>query len=183
MKLVTLLYLIVPIQGFRTSNLHMKLSESKNNIIKTLKHNNDNVFTKSPDLEIYDEQFTLSVNGTQIINKSKYKSLHKKVQKCKNYISQDTTIDNNFNYMDCKNYIENETTCNFRLRFFPKSMKIKMRSRYFIDLNEKITNHNVLSVYLNEKQINVIDLLNSYFEKNKKNLSFITFLVYTFTRK
>ena len=170
----------------QTTSYHMTMTNANNkanHLIKTLKTNNENIFKKSPNLSMFDDKFVLSVNGTAILPRTRYKSLFRKLQKCKNYISDDTTISNNFYYNENKKQnIVSYTECKFKLKFSSRHMRLQINSNYLLNSNFKVIEHELVSLSLNDTEMNVLDLIKTYFEKNSHNKSFINFLVFIFTK-
>lgn len=166
----------------KTYSLQTQISSNNNNyqttrIINKLKINNNNVFTQTPDLSIYNDKFVLSVNGTYVFNKQKYGSLYRKVKSCKKYISRNTKINNTFDILHDNQSILSNTLCNFDFRFFSNPMKITMVSKYIFNDDFEIIRHDIENLEINNKKINALSLFTSYLEM-KNTRSFIGFVLF-----
>lgn len=165
--------------------ISMKLDTNINNkmddIVHTLKTNNDNVFSKTPDLTSFVEHFSLTIENTSILDKTKYNSLYRTVHQCDRYIS-DVTVSNTFNYSKDIHLILCKSTCRFKFKFPSRHITIKMNSKYILNEDYKIIEHNILNVFINERQIDIVDIISCYFEKNKNSNSLIQFLFIIFTK-
>lgn len=150
-------------------------------LINRLKNNNDNIFVNSPDLTMYDNDFTLTVNNTLICDKEKYDSLYQTVKSCKKFISKNTVLNNTFQFISENQYISSHTFCKFNIRFTGKTIKVIMDSNYIFDDDFQILQHNINSVTINDKKTNVSRLINEYYNYNEKaNSSLIGFMMFVF---
>jgi len=169
----------------KTFSLQVQISTNENHqiprIIDKLKINNDNVFKKNPDLSILNDKFVLTINGTYLFNKQKYKSLYQNVKSCRQFISRDTEINNTFEFLQDKQYILSHTLCNFNFRFFSKPMKVTMDSKYIFDNNYQLIQHDIENIEINNKKINALTLITNYFDMTNDK-SFIKFLVFVFVK-
>ena len=96
----------------------------------------------SPDLTMYDNDFTLTVNNTLICDKEKYDSLYQTVKSCKKFISKNTVVNNTFQFISENQYISSHTFCKFNIRFTGKTIVVIMDSIYIFDDDFQILQHN-----------------------------------------
>tara|TARA_Y100000389_G_scaffold89478_2_gene85953 strand:+ start:9266 stop:9802 length:537 start_codon:yes stop_codon:yes gene_type:complete len=164
------------------SSLQLNINNQIPKIINKLKTNNDNVFEKSPDLNILSKDFALTINDTLILNKTKYESLYKKVRGCQKYISKDVMVNNTFVFLQDNPYIYSKTDCKFNLKFIPKSMKITMYSKYFFNNYSQIIQHDIENININNKQKNILKIILEYVNKTK-NKSVVGFFKHLFIKK
>ena len=152
-------------------------------LVKKLKINNDHVFDETPDLTILkDDEFVFTINNTCFFDKEKYNSLYQKVKSCKKYITKNSEINNTFLIYPNEQYISSNTLCNFTFKFTTKTIKVTMDSTYMFDNNFQVIQHNIENIEINNRNINVLELLTDYLN-TRNSKSIIGFLTFVFMKR
>ena len=104
------------------------------------------------------------------------------MKSCKKYITKNSEINNTFLIYPNEQYISSNTLCNFTFKFTTKTIKVTMDSTYMFDNNFQVILHNIENIEINNRNINVLELLTDYLN-TRNSKSIIGFLTFVFKKE